>query len=189
MARIIQLNSANHVIGFRQAKVKPEDSETEKFIQYNHSEDNERWSNFWPESRRNGLVWPNGLPRYIYDDTLKAPILQPDTTDYIRINAVEKGTAKGIRSVIRFVWLGTTGSRVEDYQGIHYVTLEKAGEAIPVRLIFDEGLAVLREVLEPGWYDIRRARGIEDATNFPALIGDLRFAVYINAGDPALLEI
>ena len=189
MARFIQINAAGEIVGNREAREAPPNTDDVSFVRYTHSEDNERWGNFWPESRRNGLWWPNGSARYIYDSALRAPVLQTDTTNYIRVNPTERSAAKGLVSVVRFVWLGTTGSKVDGYQGVHYAALEKAGESIPVRLIFDDGVAVLRETLEPGWYEVRRARDPEDATNFPALIGDLDFAVYVNAGDPALLGV
>ena len=190
MPRYIVINKADGaVVSHGSAKEAPLETDTQRFITYVHADDNDRWGNFWPESGRNGYTWPNRSARYIYDDTLRAPVFQADTTNYIRVNPTERSAAKGLVSVVRFVWLGTTGSKVDGYQGVHYAALEKAGESIPVRLIFDDGVAVLRETLEPGWYEVRRARDPEDATNFPALIGDLDFAVYVNAGDPALLGV
>ena len=187
MARFLQLNASGAVTGHRQGKTAPQDSDQERFIEYDPGVHD--WGNFWSESKRNGLRWPDGSFRYVYNETSSAPELQADTTNYIRVNPTERSAAKGLVSVVRFVWLGTTGQRVRGYQGVHYAALEKAGESIPVRLIFDDGLAVLRETLDPGWYEVRRARDPDDTTNYPALVGDLDFAVYVNAGDPAGLGL
>ena len=187
MARFLQLNASGAVTGHRQGKTAPQDSDQERFIKYDPGVHD--WGNFWGESKRNGLRWPDGSFRYVYNETSSAPELQADTTNYIRVNPDERGSEKGVISVVRFVWLGTTGSRVEDYQGVHYASIIKDGDSIPVRLIFDGGRAVLREQLEPGWYRVTPAADPEDPTNKPALKGETTFAVYLNAGDPAGLGL